>query len=143
VSRIAQENSVIRAPETYEELVALANPSILYATIVLDVMSGLFDIWANRQMCLVWNDDDVHDFDRWLSAYGERALQALRGSSPSPGVDLDHVVGILRVRLIARAAHWRAEARAQVDDRNARPGGGDRPASGAELLQSPDLPDGT
>jgi hypothetical protein len=75
---------------------------------VIELVSGIFDIWAKRGIQVVWTYDEVTTYDRWLATYAEGWLEMV-------GLGLERgSLSELRTRLIQRVEHWKAEARRYV-----------------------------
>jgi hypothetical protein len=77
---------------------------------MVNFASGKFDIWAKRNIQVVWSDGAVRDYDRWLFDYAESWLQVMSKGRLTV-TDTETLLVQLRARLIERREHWRAEAR--------------------------------
>jgi hypothetical protein len=76
-----------------------------------------FDVWATRGVQVVWTDEDVREYDRWLVAYANRWIESVAGllTSRPPPFPRERVLADLRRRLGARVHHWKTEARRHRD----------------------------
>lgn len=73
-----------------------------------------FDTWAKRGVQVIWSDDAVQLYDRWLLAYANSWIEALsqQFASDPPPWSADSNLHYLRDQLGARVQFWKAEARA-------------------------------
>jgi hypothetical protein len=72
-----------------------------------------FDAWARRGVQVVWTDDAVRAYDRWLVDYANAWIESVSQllMSHAPPFSRGTVVADLHRRLTARVHHWKAEAR--------------------------------
>src|SRR5712692_4747810 len=79
----------------------------------VNLAAAKFDIWAERNVSVVWSDDAVLDYDKWLASYAN-AWMKLFEERFSALIDLDSLLHELGVRLVVRMECWRGIARAFV-----------------------------
>jgi hypothetical protein len=75
-----------------------------------------FDIWAERTVSVVWDDERLDDYDRWLENYAE-SWMALYASRFSTSESLLSLLESLRFRLIQKTQLWKSIARSFVSER--------------------------
>ncbi len=81
----------------------------------VNLAAAKFDIWAERNVSVVWSDDAVLDYDKWLASYAN-AWMKLFEERFSALIDLDSLLHELGVRLVERMEFWRGIARAFVTE---------------------------
>ena len=94
-----------------------------------------FDIWAKRGLTVVFCNDDMRSFEEWLIGYAEGWL-VLINQTYREFLGLEELLRRLRLRLIGRVEHWKAEARQRVYEhqKNGEQSGDDEATSVAQIL---------
>ena len=67
---------------------------------------------------VVWIDADVRNYDQWLFNYAQVILETAQKSAPF-FVHVESLLCELRLRLLERVEHWRAEGRRYVSEQKA------------------------
>jgi hypothetical protein len=81
-----------------------------------------FDIWAKRNIQVVWSTQDAEGYALWLVNYAEAWLKSYREQfrvHRPPIVSTRNVLHELRTRLIGRIEWWKAEARRYLGEQKA------------------------
>jgi hypothetical protein len=73
----------------------------------LKLLDARFNIWAERALQVVWNEDDLRAYDRWLRDYAQAWLDTLKNATGESEATLPEK----RALLLERMSHWKAEAR--------------------------------
>jgi hypothetical protein len=89
------------------------DPSDLGVSWMCDLVVGKFDIWAKRGVQVLWSDDAVRTYDKWLLNYAQSWLRKIRAFFPT-SIPIETLLRELRLRLIARVEWWKGEARKYV-----------------------------
>jgi hypothetical protein len=90
---------------------ALLTPATAHEWMVMLVVAK-FDVWARRGVQVVWTDDAVRSYDRWLVDYANAWVESLFPRvTHLPPLPREMFLDDLRRRLAARVQHWKAEAR--------------------------------
>jgi hypothetical protein len=83
-----------------------------YQSLMVDHAVTRFDIWSDRGVNVVWNEQDIAGFDQWLIHFANvTLLDYKRLVTNAPSIDPETLLVELRLRLLGRVEHWRAEAR--------------------------------
>lgn len=116
------------ATRSAEEEYALLNSRLLkerpgpehavYADWEIRLYVGRFDIWAKRGVHVVWSDADARHYDQWLFNYAQTILETARESAPF-FVHAESLLCELRLKLLERVEHWKAEGRRYVSEQKA------------------------
>jgi hypothetical protein len=69
-----------------------------------------FDIWAKRNLHVVWDDAGVREYDKWLESYAN-GWTKLYTDKFSTSITLDGLMDALRLQLIERIELWKSIAR--------------------------------
>ena len=77
-----------------------------------------YDIWAERGVHVVWNNEEVKAFDQWLANYANAWLKTVKAFFPAD-IDSDLLLQELRQLLIGRMEFWKSEARRYVSEQKA------------------------
>ena len=80
-----------------------------YASWVIELIVGKFDIWAKRGVHVVWSDSVARAYDEWLFNYAQVWLESATRTSSPILVDVESLVNELRLRLMERMEYWKAE----------------------------------
>ena len=72
-----------------------------------------FAVWAKRGVRVVWSDDDLQHYERWLLSYANAILaeQAEKFTGNPPPFPPDRALQEARRRLGEQIHHWTAQAR--------------------------------
>jgi len=79
----------------------------------VNLAAAKFDIWAERNVRVVWSDDAVLEYDQWLASYANAWMKLFKERF-SALIDLDSLLHELRVRLVERIEFWRGIARTEM-----------------------------
>lgn len=86
-----------------------------FAAWAIGMTVGKFDIWAKRNIQVVWSEDAVRAYDQWLFDYA----QAWIDSEKEAGRLSNSSLLDLRSRLIGRMEWWKAEGRRYLSEQKA------------------------
>jgi hypothetical protein len=100
MSRINSDASALLIPATADEWM----PQQVIAK---------FDVWARRGLQVVWTDDTVREYDRFLVDYANAWIESVSRllAARRPPFSSESHLADLRRRLAARVHHWKVEAR--------------------------------
>ena len=86
-----------------------------FQAMIVGAVSAQFDIWANRSLHVIRDDDSVKAFGKWLVTYANSYIEKYvkRWTCP-PDVQREDLLTELRTALMGRVEHWQAEARDHV-----------------------------
>jgi hypothetical protein len=97
-----------------------AGPPNAVTSCVCERIAKRFDIWAERNVHVVWGDQDLRVYDQWLVQYAEAWLRDFNArklwSDIVPTTDL---LVQLRLVLTKRVGWWKAEARRYLAEQKA------------------------
>ena len=74
-----------------------------------ELVAGVFDVWAERNVAVVWGDGARRDHANWLAEYAASWLRDAREIKLG-GLSTETVLVELRIRLVERVEHWKGEA---------------------------------
>ena len=100
-----------------------------------------FDIWALRNLSVVWSDAEVKTYAQWLFSYANSwlTMQSEHHDHWPTFVDTETVLIALRTRMAVRVEHWKAQALTLAREAEAKAAKADLNAPKATVVE-PEVP---
>jgi hypothetical protein len=97
----------------HHRLSSLSPTNVLDFDGFLAFHAARFDVWAKRNIHVVWSDPAVTHYDGWLFGYANAMLEGLAEQQKKwpPPFSTDQALLAVRNRIAERIQYWKAEAR--------------------------------